>query len=95
MGVTMSNNTGFSNSVQVNESLGHLAQSLVKVIHGTADGMYPLANHTVAAVRNTFAQTHNIPEDAVAFVNGAKVDDDYIIEENSTLEFIKQAGRKG
>jgi len=91
----MSNTTGFSNSVQTNESLGQLAQSLVKVIHGTADGMYPLANHTVAAVRNTFSQTHNIPSDAVAFVNGVKVGDDFLITENSTLEFIKQAGKKG
>jgi hypothetical protein len=95
MGVTMSNTTGFSNSVQTNESLGQLAQSLVKVIHGTADGMYPLANHTVAAVRNTFSQTHNIPADAVAFVNGVKVGDSFLITENSTLEFIKQAGKKG
>lgn len=88
-------NTGFSNSVETNESLNQLASSLVKVIHGTADGMYPLVNHTVAAVRNTFAQTHNIPADAVAFVNGIKVGDDHIITENSTLEFIKQAGVKG
>jgi len=91
----MSNTTGFSNSVQTNESLGQLAQSLVKVIHGAADGMYPLANHTVAAVRNTFSQTHNIPADAVAFVNGVKVGDSFLITENSTLEFIKQAGKKG
>jgi hypothetical protein len=88
-------NTGFSNSVETNESLNQLASSLVKVIHGTADGMYPLVNHCVAAVRNTFAQTHNIPSDAVAFVNGVKVGDDYILTDNCTLEFIKQAGVKG
>lgn len=92
----MSNVTGFSNAVVTGSSdLSQLAQSLVKVIHGTADGMYPLVNHTVAAVRSTFAQTHNIPSDAVAFVNGIKVGEDFIITENATLEFIKQAGKKG
>lgn len=89
-------NTGFSNvNTEANESLASLSQQLVKVIHGSADGSFPVAGHTVASARATFAATYNIPADAIAFVNGSKVGEDYILNPNESLEFIKQAGRKG
>lgn len=88
--------TGFANSVvEAQGALSALASNLVKVIHGTADGSYPLGGHTVSAARSTFAQTHNIPSDAVAFVNGIQVGEDHILNANESLEFIKAAGVKG
>lgn len=88
---------GFANVSENNaaEALTNLATNLVKVIHGSADGAFPVAGHTVSAARATFAQSYNIPSDAVAFVNGVKVGEDYILNPNESLEFVKQAGRKG
>jgi len=86
--------TGFAN-VDVSGVLANLSNSLVKVVHGAADGHHPVANSTVATVRNTFAGAYNIPSDAVALVNGQRVAEDYVLNSNETLEFIKQAGVKG
>ena len=93
----MSESFGFANAVNNDavNALSNLSESLVKVIHGTADGQFPLTGYTVAAARATFAESYNIPSDAVAFVNGVKVGEDYILNPNESLEFVKQAGRKG
>ena len=97
--VAMSNGfaNGFANVSENNagEALNNLASNLVKVIHGSADGSFPVAGHTVSAARATFAQSYNIPSDAVAFINGVQVGEDYILTSNETLEFIKEAGVKG
>ena len=57
--VAMSNGfaNGFANVSENNagEALNNLASNLVKVIHGSADGSFPVAGHTVSAARATFA----------------------------------------
>jgi len=97
----MSNqDTGFANvdnnnAVDAAAVLTGLANNLVKVMHGTADGLHPLAGHTVAAVRSTFSAVYNIPNDAGAFIGGRGVAEDYVLRANETLEFVKEAGEKG
>ena len=87
---------GFANVSENNagEALNNLASNLVKVIHGSADGSFPVAGHTVSAARATFAQSYNIPSDAVAFVNGVKVGEDYISTPTSLLSSSNRLAEK-
>lgn len=97
-----SNNTngGFANSpeassVDVLGVLSGLQANNCKVVHGAAEGVHPVALNSVSAVRGTFSVAYNIPADALAFVDGVSVAEDYVLQPNETLEFIKQAGVKG
>ena len=67
----------------------------VKVIHGANDGEFNLVGQKVSAVRASLVDAFNIPGDALAFVNGEQVDANFVLVENCTLEFVKQAGVKG
>jgi len=94
------NQNGFANSpetpsVDVLGVLSGLAASNCKVVHGAAEGIHPVALNSVSAVRGTFSVAYNIPADALSFVDGIAVAEDYILQPNETLEFIKQAGVKG
>ena len=40
-------------------------------------------------------QVLNIPRDAAVSVNGARVEDDYVVRPGDEIEFQKQAGVKG
>ena len=86
---------GFANEVDPSEYLASLGGSLVKVIHGSADGTHPIGGATVASARESLASTYNIPTGAKAFVDGVEVGDDFVLGPNSSLEFIMQAGVKG
>lgn len=67
----------------------------VKVIHGANDDVYPIAGCRVSLVRANLVDAFNIPADALAFVDGEQVDNEYILKEGAVLEFIKAAGVKG
>lgn len=67
----------------------------VKVIHGANDGHFEVAGETVGGVRASLAHAHNIPDDAIALVDGQRVTDDFRLAENSVLEFVGQRGVKG
>jgi hypothetical protein len=54
-----------------------------------------VALNPVSVVRSTFSAAYNIPAEALAFVDGVAVTEDYVLQPNETLEFIKQAGVKG
>ena len=93
-------NNGFANSpaqpsVDVLGVLSGLQQNSCKVVHGAAEGVHPVALNTVSAVRGTFSVAYNIPAEAQAFVDGVLVNEDYILQPNETLEFVKAAGVKG
>lgn len=68
---------------------------LVKVIHGANDGLFDLAGTRVASIQASLVDAFNIPNEALAFVNGEQVDGEYIVQSNDTLEFCKQTGDKG
>lgn len=54
-----------------------------------------LAGRTVAQVRKRLRDSFNIANDAVAHVNGEPVAEDHVLAENTSLEFLKEAGTKG
>jgi excisionase family DNA binding protein len=67
----------------------------IKIIHGANDGIFNVVGASVASVQASLVDAFNIPAEAVAFVNGELVGDDLRLQANFTLEFVKQAGRKG
>ena len=67
----------------------------VKIIHGANDGIFNIVGASVASVRASLVDAFNIPDDAVAFVNGELILADHRLEANDTLEFVKQRGCKG
>lgn len=67
----------------------------VKVVHGANDGEFEVAGETVGRVRASLAHAHNIPDDAIALVNGRRVTEDFRLADNSVLEFVRESGVKG
>ena len=67
----------------------------VKIIHGANDGIFNVVGASIANVQASLVDAFNIPAHAIAFVNGEQVRGDFRLQANSTLEFVKQAGRKG
>lgn len=67
----------------------------VKVIHGASDGAFLLVGRTVGAVQAALSEPFGIPDDAIAFVNGERVELSHVLRSNDTLEFIRAFGEKG
>lgn len=68
----------------------------VRVVHGANEQYFNnLAGKTVGTVRKSLREVFNIPGDAEALVNGKPAQDDFILEGNNTVEFVKTAGVKG
>ena len=88
---------GFANAsdIDAQNNLEALASGLVKVLHGSADGVHPVAGYTVGAVRASLSASYNIASDAIAMIGGNPVGEDYILNQNETLEFMQPAGEKG
>ena len=76
-------------------SVASLPSPCVKVIHGANDGVFDLAGARVASIQASLVDAFNIPNQALAFVNGEQVDGEYVLQSNDTLEFCKQTGDKG
>ena len=86
---------GQTSAPSAQEALAKLEAASVKVIHGANDGTFNLSGSKVQTVRASLVDAFNIPADALSFVNGEQVDANYTLQENDTLEFVKQAGVKG
>lgn len=71
------------------------SSGFVKVIHCANDGTFNVAGSSVAIVRASLVDAFNIPNNALAFVNGEQVGGNFRLRVNDTLEFVKQDGRKG
>ena len=54
-----------------------------------------LAGQTVGAVRQAFSSIYNIAPDAVATLNGDRVGDSQILNEDDELSFSKTTAQKG
>lgn len=63
-------------------------------IHGPGEIKIP-GGTTVGRVRDAFAQVLNIPPDAEAIVNGHPVQQQYVVQDEDTLFFVRASGRKG
>lgn len=65
------------------------------VIYGVDQESGNLAGMTVAEVRLAYQQQFNIPTDAVAFVNGSKVENEnkYVVKEGDKVTFDRTSPR--
>lgn len=79
----------------VSGALEKIEKAKVTVMHGAQDAQFPVVGETVKSVRAAVLDAFNVPADAMTFVNGEAVDESYVLKENDTLEFVKQAGVKG
>ena len=61
----------------------------VRVVHGANETGLDVAGNSVSVVRRQLRDQFNIPDDAIAIVNGTTVDDGYILGEDDNLEFIR------
>jgi hypothetical protein len=66
-----------------------------KVIYGVNELDLDLAGKSVRGIWKALEQVFNIPRDAQVTVNGAKVDDEYVVRPGDEIEFQKAAGVKG
>ena len=66
-----------------------------KVIYGVNELDLDLAGKTAHGIWKVLEQVFNIPRDAAVTVNGARVEDDYVVRPGDEIEFQKQAGVKG
>ena len=66
-----------------------------KVIYGVNELDLDLAGKSVRGIWKVLEQVFNIPRDAQVTVNGARVDDEYVVRPGDEIEFQKAAGVKG
>ena len=66
-----------------------------KVIYGVNELDLDLAGNSVRGIWKVLEQVFNIPRDAQVTVNGARVDDEYVVRPGDEIEFQKAAGVKG
>lgn len=67
----------------------------VTAICGANCETFQLAGQTVASSRSFLGPILNIEPDATALVNGSEAEEDYRLQKNDQLEFVKKAGEKG
>ncbi|NOX56206.1 MAG: hypothetical protein GXP27_17535 [Planctomycetes bacterium] len=67
----------------------------VSVIHGIYTHSFPFAGLTVRRARQELSERFNISPEAMAVVDGNPVDEDTILCEGQTLNFVQHAGEKG
>ena len=66
-----------------------------KVIYGVNELELDLAGKSIRGIWKVLEQVFNIPRDAAVTVNGAGVEDDYVVRPGDEIEFQKRAGVKG
>jgi len=54
-----------------------------------------LVGLTIAQVRTDFGEALNIPEDALAFLNGAELSEDDVVQAGDKIRFNLSVGEKG
>ncbi|KAA5538606.1 winged helix-turn-helix domain-containing protein [Roseiconus nitratireducens] len=67
----------------------------VRIVHGANEGRFEFVGQTVNQARRVLKDAFNIPDDAEALVDGREVDEDYMIRNGETLEFVRTLGHKG
>lgn len=77
------------------EKPGNRNTTTIRVSSGAAAGDFSVAGRTIGEVRGLLAEVLNIDQMSNGIVNGKNVDDDYVIQENDNVEFMKPAGKKG
>jgi len=74
---------------------GHKYIDMNKIVSGVNTLDANLAGSSVASVRGMLSQPLNIDGASKPVVNGEQVSEDYVLEANDELEFVKASGEKG
>lgn len=84
-------------STNVDSTLARVKSTMdkVRVVHGVNEGYFDIDGKSVGSIRKSLREVFNIPGDASALIGGKEVGDEFIVEGNMTLEFVKEAGVKG
>ncbi|MCD0459570.1 transcriptional regulator [Roseiconus lacunae] len=67
----------------------------IRIVHGANEGRFEFAGLTVSQIQKSLKDAFNIPNDALALVDGESVDRDFIMTDQSNLEFVRTVGHKG
>lgn len=87
---------GYQNpDIDATLSRANQAMKKVRVVHGANQEYLDLEGKNVGYVRKKLREVLNIPGDAEALIGGKSVGDDFVLEGNMSLEFVKEAGVKG
>lgn len=80
-----------------NETLAQQAATnqMVSVKYGVVNQPMPMAGKTIAEVRSAVKGTWKVPDEAEAFKGKTKLDENYIIQPNDKIEFVRRLGEKG
>ena len=68
---------------------------MITVVNGVNEMNIELANKTVGEITESVSSLLNLSGDETAKLNGIAVDSDTVVESGDTLEFVKEAGKKG
>lgn len=66
-----------------------------KIAYGVHELVIEGVGKTIAQIKQAYHQVMNLPDQAVAVIDGARVSDDYTVVEGQEVEFLKEAGEKG
>lgn len=70
-------------------------QSLIRVVHGCADALIDAAGQTIGQIQESLIHALNVSVEAFAFVDGAVVSEQYVLQPGDSVEFVHPFGRKG
>ena len=68
--------------------------SAVNIAYGMRNEELPIAGKTVADARKATQSLWKVPRDAVAYIDGEQMDEEYELQPGDRLEFVKECGLK-
>lgn len=79
----------------VSTPLANLRMTAIKIIHGPNDDLFDCVGASIGLVRRNLRDAFNLDAEALPFVNGDVVSDDFQLRPRDVLEFIHLWGKKG
>jgi hypothetical protein len=81
--------------MEMAQNPGAKAGGMARVRFGVYNQPGNHVGKTIQEVRESHTKLWGIPKDANAFKGSEKLPEDYVIQENDTIEFHRKAGEKG
>lgn len=80
-----------------NETLAQQAATnqMASIKYGVVNQPMPMAGKTIGEVRNAVKGTWKVPDEAKAFKGKTELDENYVIQPNDKIEFVRRLGEKG
>jgi len=77
------------------ERFGNKHTTTIHVSCGASSGEFPVVGRNIFEISEFLREALNVSRMSVALVNGAEVNDDYIVKSGDNVEYLKPAGQKG